>query len=133
VLGRDGMHRLGSGVVEGTDPLLPFGPSAPRQVARTSSFPHCADIMLNSVWDEQTGEVAAFEELVGSHGGLGGEQSHPFILYPADLSRPPAEVHGAEQVHQPFRSWLAHLGHEAFRQNPPAGATAKIPGTCNDP
>lgn len=124
VLGRDGTHVLGSGVVEGTDPLLPFGPSAPRQVARTSSFPHCADIMLNSIWDTQTGEVAAFEELVGSHGGLGGEQSHPFILYPADLSCPSAEVHGAEQVHQLFRSWLAHLGHDAFRQEAPPGRTA---------
>jgi hypothetical protein len=106
------------------DLLLPFGPSAPRQVARTSSLPHCADIMLNSIWDEQTGEVAAFEEQVGSHGGLGGEQSHPFILHPADLSCPSAEVHGAEQIHQLFRGWLAHLGHEAFRRDAPPTRTA---------
>ena len=58
------------------------------QVARTDGFPHCADIMVNSLWDPQTDEVAAFEELVGSHGGLGGEQTRPFLLYPADLPAP---------------------------------------------
>ena len=33
-------------------------------------------------------EVAAFEELVGSHGGMGGEQSHPFVLSPSDWAMP---------------------------------------------
>ena len=31
------------------------------------------------VWGD---EVAAFEELVGSHGGVGASQSYPFVLYP---------------------------------------------------
>jgi uncharacterized membrane protein YvlD (DUF360 family) len=116
VLGAKGSRRLDDGTVEGVDPLLGFGPSAPRQVARTHSFAHCGDLMVNSLWDEQTGEVAAFEELVGSHGGLGGEQSHPFILYPSDLPLPAEQVHGAEHVHQLFCGWLGHLGHEAFQE-----------------
>ena len=37
-------------------------------------------------------EVAAFEELVGSHGGLGGGQAHPFVLRPTDLPWPDDEV-----------------------------------------
>ncbi len=37
------------------------------------------------MYDESTNEVAAFEELVGSHGGLGGDQTKPFIMYPKAL------------------------------------------------
>ena len=42
--------------------------------------------MINSTWWEEMDEVAAFEELVGSHGGMGGTQSHPFVLHPVDPS-----------------------------------------------
>ena len=35
-----------------------------------------------SIYDPVKNEVAAFEELVGSHGGIGGEQSFPFISHP---------------------------------------------------
>ena len=30
--------------------------------------------------------MAAFEELVGSHGGMGGPQNRPFLLHPAELT-----------------------------------------------
>ena len=68
--------------VEGEDPLAPFGPNAARHVKRTDGFPHCADLMVNSTYWHDLDEVAAFEELVGSHGGLGGTQSYPFLLHP---------------------------------------------------
>jgi hypothetical protein len=74
--------------------------------------------MVNSLWEPATGEVAAFEELVGSHGGLGGDQTHPFLLYPADLPAPAEHLLGAEEVHGQLRRWLAHLGHEAFAEVP---------------
>ncbi len=115
VLGAGGSRRLGDGRVLGRDPLAPFGPGAAAVVARTSTFPHCADLMVNSMWDAETGEVAAFEEQIGSHGGLGGEQSRAFLLYPSDLSRPPSPLLGAEALHHLFRRWLAELGHEAFQ------------------
>ncbi len=34
------------------------------------------------------GTVAAFEELIGSHGGLGGEQTDAFLLHPPDMPAP---------------------------------------------
>ena len=74
--------------VEGEDPLAPFGPNAARHVKRTDGFPHCPDIVVNSTYWADTDEVAAFEELVGSHGGMGGGQSFPFALVPADWRRP---------------------------------------------
>ena len=43
--------------------------------------------MVNSRYDPELDEVAAFEDQVSSHGGLGGPQTHPFLLYPAELSR----------------------------------------------
>jgi uncharacterized membrane protein YvlD (DUF360 family) len=113
-IGRDGVHNLDNGKVEGDDPLAPFGPNAARHLRRTDGFPHCPDLMVNSSFWDETGEVAAFEELVGSHGGMGGTQSHPFVLHPADLPWPDEPVVGAEHVHRILRGWLAALGHEAY-------------------
>ena len=115
-LGPRGMVYLADGRVEGEDPLAAFGPNAVRHLLRTDSFPHCPDVMLNSTYWEETGEVAAFEELVGSHGGMGGTQSHPFVLHPAELPWPAEPVVGAERVHRIFRGWLAELGHEAYAE-----------------
>ncbi|MGZ4200977.1 MAG: phage holin family protein [Thermoleophilaceae bacterium] len=116
VIGAHGVHELEQGVVEGEDPLAPFGPNAARHVLRTDGFPHCADIMLNSTYWTDTDEVAAFEELVGSHGGMGGTQSFPFLLHPLDLEPPEAELIGAEAVHRELRRWLVQLGHESYRE-----------------
>jgi hypothetical protein len=123
VLGADGELELATGVVRGKDPLAPFGEAAFAQVSRADTYSHCADLMVNSLWEPATGEVAAFEELVGSHGGLGGDQTHPFLLYPADLPPPPAHLVDSEEVHGQLRRWLAHLGHEAFAAPRPDGSS----------
>ncbi|MFJ3882245.1 alkaline phosphatase family protein [Streptomyces sp. NPDC090077] len=86
--------------------LAPFGPGAARAVRRTDSFPHAADIMVNSAHDPGTGAVHAFEEQIGSHGGLGGEQSRPFLMWPTVLSEPDPGLVGAEAVHAVLRRWL---------------------------
>ena len=121
VIGRDGLQVLQTQTVVGNDPLEPFGASGRWQVLQTDSYPHCADIMVNSMWDPQTEEVAAFEHLVGSHGGLGGEQTHPFVLYPSGLPAPAGPIRGADELHQVLRGWLAHLGHQAFAEHQPDG------------
>ncbi|HEX5758024.1 MAG TPA: phage holin family protein [Thermoanaerobaculia bacterium] len=113
-IGRGGTNFLDADRVEGEDPLAPFGPNAAAHLRRTDSFQHCADVMVNSTLWPEFGEVAAFEELVGSHGGMGGTQSHPFVLHPSELEWPQDEVVGAERVHQVFRAWLAQLGHQAY-------------------
>ncbi|MFI2436983.1 phage holin family protein [Streptomyces sp. NPDC018693] len=90
-------------------PLAPFGPGAADAVRRTHSFPHTADIMVNSFHDPADGEVLAFEEQIGSHGGLGGAQARPFLLSPRALSLPVADgqdLAGAEHVHRVLRRWL---------------------------
>ena len=114
VLGKAGINYLDAGRIEGADPLALFGPNAAAHVKRTDGFSHCPDIVLNSTYWEETDEVAAFEELVGSHGGMGGEQSHPFVLFPSDWRAPEGPVVGAETMHREMRRWLADLGHEAY-------------------
>jgi uncharacterized membrane protein YvlD (DUF360 family) len=120
VLGRDGLHRLATGVVIGADPLVPYGAHAPALVARVSGFPHCPDVMVNSRYDPDTDEASPFEPHVGSHGGLGGPQQHGFLAHPRQL-RPPGEIVGAEHLHRVLRGWLTELGHPE-----PDGAGAPV-------
>ncbi|MGW7264564.1 phage holin family protein [Streptomyces sp. NPDC054842] len=90
-------------------PLADFGPGAADAVRRTHGFPHTADLMVNSWYDPDEGEVLAFEEQIGSHGGLGGAQGRPFLMSPVALSAPVedgGELVGAERVHQVLRRWL---------------------------
>jgi uncharacterized membrane protein YvlD (DUF360 family) len=105
-IGARGVHHLDSERIEGEDPLAPFGPNAARHLRRTDAFPHCADLMVNSAYWPRFEEVAAFEELVGSHGGLGGTQCFPLVLHPSELEWPEGEVIGAESIHRILRGWL---------------------------
>ena len=114
VLGPAGQRVLRDDRVDGVDPLAPFGPFAADHVRRTDAFPHCPDIVVNGHFWSELEEVAAFEELVGSHGGMGGAQSHPFVLHPDDLPWPSEPVVGSANVHRVLRGWLAQLGQEAY-------------------
>ncbi|MER7540176.1 phage holin family protein [Streptomyces sp. NPDC097704] len=108
VLARDGVEVPVAELADG-GPLAVFGRGAAAAVRRTDGFPHVADIMVNSMYDPATGTVHAFEEQIGSHGGLGGEQSRAFLLSPPDLSPPVGaeeELVGAERVHRVLRRWL---------------------------
>jgi hypothetical protein len=134
VLGAEGVHRLASGEVLGTDPLLPYGPHAAALVARASTFPHCPDLVINSRYDPDTDEASAFEPHVGSHGGLGGQQQRGFLTYPASWA-PPGEVVGAEQLHRVLRGWLTDLGHPeptgegaAVGEQSPTALAGEVPG-----
>ncbi len=131
VLGRDGVHYLDSGRVEGTDPLAPFGANAAHHVRRADGFAHCPDLMVNSTYWDAADEVAAFEELVGSHGGMGGTQSFPFVLRCSDLGWPDDEPIGAEAVHRVFRTWLTGLGHTGYdgADGPAAPSSSDDPGS----
>jgi hypothetical protein len=117
VVGARGINFLDEGRVEGEDPLAPFGPNAALHVKRTDGFAHCPDIMVNSTYWPEIGEVAAFEELVGSHGGLGGSQSYPFVLVSRDWALPEKPIVGAEAMHRQMRRWLADLDSEAYRSD----------------
>ena len=141
VLGAHGAQIPLDALDEGPGPLKEFGPGAADAVRRTHSFPHTADIMVNSWYDPAEGEVLAFEEQIGSHGGLGGAQSRPFLLAPRVFTPPAedgAELVGAEQLHQLFRRWLREcdgpqIPLDDARVQAPGEAPFTVPGASEIP
>ncbi len=109
VLGANGVNYLDEGRVEGEDPLAGFSSTAPHHLLRSDGFAHVADIMVNSFYDAQLDEGCAFEELISFHGGMGGSQTRPFLLYPAALPAPATPIVGAEQAHALLLGWRRHL------------------------
>jgi uncharacterized membrane protein YvlD (DUF360 family) len=89
VLGKKGQRNLHTGKVTGDDPMKMYGDPNFRaaQVRRVADFPHSGDLMvLSTVYAD--GTVAAMEELIGNHGGMGGEQTDAFMLHPGDMVVP---------------------------------------------
>jgi hypothetical protein len=112
-IGGAGQRRLSDDVVEGEDPLAHFGATAADHLRRHDRFPHCPDILVNCMYDPGADEVAPFEEFMGSHGGLGGPQTRPFAVVPAEWSEPPAPIVGVEAMHGALRGWLEETGLHA--------------------
>ena len=122
-LGRHGEHYLASGRIVGDDPLEAFGPLAAESLRRLDGFENGGDLTVIGPYDQATGEVVSYEDLVGSHGGLGGRQQEPFLLHPVDLGIGDAPLVGAPGVHAQLSRWLASL-----RNDPPVVA----PGPAAD-
>jgi hypothetical protein len=120
VIGRAGHRRLSDDSVVGEDPLASFPSTAADHLRRHDCFPHCPDLLVNSMYDPETDEVAPFEEFMGSHGGLGGPQSRPFAVVPAEWNEPGSPIVGVEAMHEMLRGWL---GQSASRSE--VGATAE--------
>ncbi len=109
VIGKDGIYYLDSDEIEGKNPLEGFGDNISMHIKRNSSFEHTPDILVNSFYDSENDEVCAFEELVGSHGGAGGSQSRPFILYPSSWNVGDEELIGAENIYKLLKENLQKL------------------------
>ncbi|MFC1710284.1 phage holin family protein [Patescibacteria group bacterium] len=108
-IGKNGVMHLESGKVEGKNPIRDFGKNTRWHLLRTSKFKHAPDILVNSMYDSKRNEVAAFEGLIGSHGGLGGDQNKPFILIPNEWNKPSEKIVGAERVHRVMKAWFGDL------------------------
>jgi uncharacterized membrane protein YvlD (DUF360 family) len=109
VLGPRGTRFLATGEVEGEDPLAEFSPNAASHLARSDGFAHAADIFVGSFYDPTLEEGCAFEELISFHGGLGGPQTRPFLLYPVGLAAPTEPIMGAASVNEILRGWRRGL------------------------
>jgi hypothetical protein len=112
VLGARGSRRLRDDAVSGEDPLREFDHTTADHLRRTDGFPHCPDLLVNCMYDPEANEVAPFEEFMGSHGGTGGWQSHPFVMVPSGWHAPEAPVVGAAAMHHTLRGWLESIGQE---------------------
>jgi hypothetical protein len=118
-IGAEGRRNLATGDVEGVDPLAPFGAHAPRTLARALSLAEAPDLYVNSSLDPVTQDVAAFEGLVGSHGGLGGWQDQGMLLGPSDLMAGlPEDIEGADQLHRVLVGMLVASGQRTTPTDP---------------
>ncbi|HYA08478.1 MAG TPA: hypothetical protein VEG24_02745, partial [Gaiellaceae bacterium] len=113
VLGANGTRYLAEDRVEGDDPLAPFSPTAGQHLLRADGFAHAADITVGSFYDPQLEEGCAFEELISFHGGLGGPQTRPFLLYPIGLALPEEPLVGAAAVHRVLAGWRHTLNGDS--------------------
>ncbi|MFG1997978.1 alkaline phosphatase family protein [Spirillospora sp. NPDC048911] len=121
-IGRQGIHHLQDGRIDGDDPLAALAANAADDLLRVACLEQAPDIYVNSMIDPVTSEVAAFEELVGCHGGLGGWQTEAMIVHPADWPLTPEPLVGAEAVHRQLVRWLEHLGHRTDLPEKSGGA-----------
>jgi putative membrane protein len=107
VIGGRGRHYLNDGRLEGEDPLASFGPNAAQHLRRYDGFRDAPDLYVSSFYDPDTGEGAAFEEQIGFHGGMGGSQTQPFLLFPGVLPVADEPLVGAAAVHRVLKSWVS--------------------------
>jgi hypothetical protein len=104
--------------IEGEDPLITLADrsAVTEELRQMALFPHSGDLILLGAWDPDPPQrVTTFEDQVASHGGVGGEQLYPFVLY-APLQREgglergrdhlalnPDQVTNARQLYTYFR------------------------------
>ncbi len=125
-LGKGGQRNLCTGEVTGTDPVAPYAKAEGHgagtletrawQLKRVMEFPHAGDLwLISTVYPD--GTVAALEELIGNHGGLGGEQTDAFIFHPQDM-----EVTETRNSTDVFHILNNHRGKPVAEQLPVAAA-----------
>lgn len=115
---------------EGEDPLaiLPEPEHARRELATLARYPHSGDLILLGRYDPETDTVVCFEDQWASHGGLGGPQDVPFMLYPPHLGWDLSSVRNARDLYAYFaRTYLQvpSAAEEALPEPaaPPTAAT----------
>ena len=144
-IGPQGSHDLLSGRIERQDPISHYGPLAAESLVNIAAAPDAGDLVVISVYDPITDEVASFERQIGSHGGIGGAQMQPFVLYPSDLETDdaPLSLRGVGALRAKIDAWLeadsppsaqgptplppsAHVGTEVCVSAEVIGATGDV-------
>ncbi len=88
---------------QGSDPLAAFRDHdyVLRELRHLLQLPTSGDlVLLGRLLD--TGQVVTFEEQRATHGGLGGGQDEPFLIYPASLVDPPLDIASPEALYHWF-------------------------------
>jgi hypothetical protein len=67
---------------------------------RLAKYEFAGDLVVNGSYDPEKRWVIGFDDLVGAHGGFGGPQTKPFLIYPSEWTDEPPNLVGSVQVHQ---------------------------------
>jgi membrane-associated phospholipid phosphatase/uncharacterized spore protein YtfJ len=122
VRGPHGRLDLAASKADGSDVLADYGPGAVENLRRLAGFDTAGDLILLGAVDPISGEVTGFEELIGSHGGLGGWQTEPFILCPSTLNLAEDPPAGAPAIYRQLTAWRVQLqGKRVAPHGPSAG------------
>jgi uncharacterized membrane protein YvlD (DUF360 family) len=110
-LSSSGKLYFSNGNIEGEDPLKRYSKHDYSSLERVITMKNSPDIAIISTYNETTGEVFAFEELVGNHGGIGGWQTEAILLHPRKFKidkkyLKDGDIVGAESVHKILKNWL---------------------------
>lgn len=110
-LSTKGSINLENSKIIDNNPLQKYSTHDRKSLLRLSRMVNAPDIIVISTYDEVTGEVYAFEELVGNHGGIGGWQTEAILLHPRKFKvnkkfLDDGEIVGAESVHKILKNWL---------------------------
>ena len=101
VLGKHGARNLSTGALTGSEPLSRFSNADMRadQLLRVAEFDNSGDLIINgALYDD--GTVASFENLIGVHGGLGGQQTDAFIIAPTTWNLNTESIICTTQLHE---------------------------------
>jgi hypothetical protein len=69
------------------------------QLARLDSFENSGDVLLIGRWDTAERRQVNFEDQLGGHGSIGGDQGRPFLLAKREWAVDLGGVSDAHQVH----------------------------------
>jgi hypothetical protein len=123
--------------VEGTNPLLVFEEpdAAALQIAEIAAMDGCGDVIciaaafhpetLRDATPGAVGErhVYAFEHQLGTHASIGGDQSYPFIIVPAEV---PLDLRGVVTARQMYPVLMRFA--DRARGRTPAPAAQEVGG-----
>ena len=117
-IGADGTNFIEEGRPTGRDPLAVYGSRASEGLRVLAGFENSGDMIVIGTFDPATQEVVSFEELIGSHGGLGGPQDDAFIAYPSTWKIDQEPLVGAPAVNAQLRRWLSEAGRGGAVSSP---------------
>jgi hypothetical protein len=119
-------HGAGTGgEPAGVDPLANYGSRAVENLLHLDAMADAGDLILLGAVDPDSGEVTGFEELIGSHGGLGGWQAEPFILSPAALALTESPPIGSPAIYRQLVAWRRQLQIDGGSREQRPSATAE--------
>jgi uncharacterized membrane protein YvlD (DUF360 family) len=120
----DGVRNLITGEIgEQNDPLDRFEDKTrwAAELAQLMSYPDCGDLVINGAWLADRQRIVVMEEQISSHGGLGGNQTKPFIMLPAGWTVTDLDLDSPESLHMLLKRELAQYQGSARDSRPHYG------------
>ena len=110
-------------VVAGESPLEPYGTESyvVAAIEELVRQPNSGDVVLFGAYDGY--DIVSFDDQVGAHGSVGGDQVYPFLITPAKIDVAGERLENARDIHRAIMSRYA-VPRESIVQTPETGSAA---------